>query len=130
MRPGFHGNGRDRRRPARCFAKTGRGVGHTIAQPRIPINREKITAFCRKWKLREFALFGSVLRDDFRLDSDVDVLVALGPDHGLSLFDWVDMIEELKELFGRNVDLVEKETLRNPFRRHSILTNRQVIYAA
>jgi len=100
------------------------------AQPRIPIDQETIAEFCRKWRITEFALFGSVLRDDFRPDSDVDVLVRLQPDHGLSLFDWVDMIEELKQMFGRNVDLVEREGLRNPFRRHSILTSKQVIYAA
>ncbi len=104
-------------------------AGHT-AQPRIPVDRGRIAAFCRKWRIAEFALFGSVLRDDFRPDSDVDVLVRLQPDHGLSLFDWADMIEELKLMFGRSVDLVDRDELRNPFRRHSILTNQQVIYAA
>ncbi len=100
------------------------------AQPRIAIDHERIAEFCRKWHIREFSLFGSVLRDDFRPDSDVDVLVRLQPDHGLSLFDWVDMVEELRQMFGRNVDLVEGQGLRNPFRRHSILTSKQVIYAA
>ena len=99
-------------------------------QPRIPIDQERIADFCCKWRIAEFALFGSVLRDDFRPDSDVDILVSLRPDHGLSLFEWVDMIEELKVIFGRNVDLVDKQGLRNPFRRHSILTTKQVIYAA
>ena len=100
------------------------------AQPRIPIDRLRIGEFCRKWRVREFALFGSVLRDDFRDDSDVDVLVQLQPEHGLSLFDWADMVEELKQMFGRPVDLVERDGLRNPFRRHSILSNKQVIYAS
>ena len=100
------------------------------AQPRIPIDYQRIAEFCRKWRISEFALFGSVLRDDFGPDSDVDVLVRLQPDHGLGLFDWVDMIEELKRMFGRKVDLVERQGLRNPFRRHSILTSKQVIYAA
>jgi predicted nucleotidyltransferase len=100
------------------------------ARPRIPIDRERIAEFCRKWRVREFALFGSVLRDDFGPDSDVDVLVRLQPGHGLNLFDWVNMIEELKGIFGREVDLVELEGLENPFRRHSILTSQQVIYAA
>ena len=99
-------------------------------QPRIPIDRERIGEFCHKWRVIEFSLFGSVLRDDFRPDSDVDVLVRLHPDHGLSLFDWVDMIEELKQMFGREVDLVERQGLRNPFRRHTILTGKKVIYAA
>jgi len=98
--------------------------------PRIPIDRDKIAEFCRRWRVVEFSLFGSVLRDDFGPDSDVDVLVRLQPDHGLSLFDWVEMIEELKRMFGRGVDLVEREGLLNPFRRHSILASKQVIYAA
>jgi hypothetical protein len=99
-------------------------------KPRIDIDMSRIAEFCRKWKITELALFGSVLRDDFRPDSDVDVLVRLQPGHGLSLFDWVDMIEELQQLFGRPVDLVEREGLQNPFRRYSILTSKQVIYAA
>ncbi len=96
----------------------------------IDVPTERIAAFCRKWRVTEFALFGSVLRDDFGPDSDIDVLVELGPNHGLSLFDWVDMIGELKALFGREVDLVSKRGLRNPFRRHEILTTREVIHAA
>jgi predicted nucleotidyltransferase len=59
----------------------------------------------------------------------VDVLVSFDPDIPWSLFDWIDMIDELKEIFGREVDLVEKSGLRNPFRRREILQNRQVVYA-
>jgi predicted nucleotidyltransferase len=102
----------------------------TPMAPRIEIDPDKIDAFCRKWKIAEFALFGSVLREDFRPASDVDILVSFQPDADWSLYDWVDMIEELKQLFGRNVDLLEKTGLRNPFRRHEILTTREVIYAA
>lgn len=98
--------------------------------PRITVDREKIAAFCRRWKITEFALFGSVLRDDFRPDSDVDVLVAFAPDSQRSLHDFEMMELELQDLFGRTVDLVQKRLLRNPFRRHHILTNRQVLYAA
>jgi hypothetical protein len=97
---------------------------------RIDIPGDRITEFCRKWKIAELALFGSVLRDDFRPDSDVDVLVSLSGDAHWDLFDWVDMIEELKVIFGREVDLVEKSGLRNPFRRHAILSSKEVIYAA
>jgi hypothetical protein len=95
----------------------------------ISIPRDKIAEFCQKWKIVEFALFGSVLREDFRPDSDVDVLVSLSDDAHWDLFDWVDMIEELKVIFGREVDLVEKSGLRNPFRRHAILTTKEVVYA-
>ena len=89
-----------------------------------------IRTFCRKWKIREFSLFGSVLRKDFRPDSDVDVLVEFEPDHCWSLYEVVDMKEELQTLFGRNVDLVMKGGLRNPIRRREILRTRQVVYAA
>ena len=98
--------------------------------PRIPIDRERIAEFCRRWGIREFSLFGSVLRDDFRPDSDVDVLVALDPASQRNLDDWLRMEEELGSLLGHRVDLVEKSGLRNPFRRHSILRSRQVVYAA
>ena len=91
---------------------------------------DQIAAFCQKWKITELAVFGSVLRDDFRPESDVDVLVSFTDDAHWSLYDWVDMQEELKGMFGRDVDLVEKKSLHNPFRRHAILTTKQVIYAA
>ena len=97
---------------------------------KIGIPEEKIVKFCRRWKIAELALFGSALRDDFRPDSDVDILVSFGNDADWDLFDWVDMIEELKGIFGRDVDLVEKTSLRNPFRRHYILNTQKVIYAA
>ena len=97
---------------------------------RIAYDREKLTAFCRKWKVRELALFGSVLREDFRPDSDVDVLVTFEPDAGWSYWDWPDMVGELEKIFGREIDLVPKGGLRNPFRRHEILTTREVVYAA
>ena len=89
-----------------------------------------IEGFCRKWRVARFSLFGSVLREDFGPDSDVDVLVSFDPDSTWDLLDLVDMRDELKALFGRNVDLVEEEGLHNPFRRSSILSTRQVIYAA
>lgn len=96
----------------------------------IDVPRERIEAFCRKWKVREFALFGSVLRDDFRPDSDVDLLVTFEEGARYSLFDIVDMKAELEELFGREVDLVRKEQIVNPFRRQHILANHKVVYAA
>lgn len=96
----------------------------------IEIDLQKIEQFCQQYKVGEFALFGSVLREDFRPDSDVDVLVTLQPNNGISLYDWIDMIDELKEIFGRNVDLVDKEGLKNPIRRKRILETCEVVYAA
>jgi len=95
---------------------------------RIAIPMEKIADFCRRWKVREFSLFGSVLREDFRPDSDVDVLVSFERDSKWSLWDIVRMREELMQFFGRDVDIVEKEAMRNPFRRHEILRTHQVVY--
>lgn len=96
----------------------------------IEFPEERIADFCRRRKVTELALFGSVLRDDFGPDSDIDVLVTFTPDCGWSLFDLVEMQEELKDIFQRDVDLVEKEGLRNPFRRHEILNSMEVVYAA
>ncbi|HKI03416.1 MAG TPA: nucleotidyltransferase family protein [Thermoanaerobaculia bacterium] len=96
----------------------------------VPLPLEAISAFCRKWQVEELSLFGSVLRDDFLPESDVDVLVAFIPGARVSLFDFVEMQEELERIFQRKVDLVSKGGLRNPFRRHEILNTRQLVYAA
>jgi hypothetical protein len=101
-----------------------------MTRAKIDIPIDQIEDFCKRWKIAEFSIFGSALRDDFSPRSDVDVLISFEPDFPWSLFDWIDMIEELKNILGRQVDLVEKSGLRNPFRRHEILNNRQVIYAA
>lgn len=98
----------------------------------VPIDQEAIAGFCRKWGVRELALFGSVLTDEFRPDSDVDVLITFAdprPDLGPWLERLDTMREELEALFGRRVDLVEKKLVRNPFRRQHILTSRRIIYA-
>jgi uncharacterized protein len=101
-----------------------------MARAKMALPMGAIIDFCRKWRITEFSLFGSILRDDFGPASDVDVLVALPPDVPWSLFDWMDMIEELKLIFGREVDLVEKSGLRNPFRRRAIMKHREILYAA
>ncbi|MEE9910392.1 MAG: nucleotidyltransferase family protein [Deltaproteobacteria bacterium] len=101
-----------------------------MAQPRIDIPMESIKAFCAKWKVAEFSLFGSVLRDDFQLDSDIDVLLSFKDNSAWSLYDFVDMKDELKSIFGREVDLIEKEAIRNPYRRCSMLAEHEVLYAA
>ena len=97
----------------------------------IPIDDEAITRFCRKWQIAELSLFGSVLRpEEFRDDSDVDVMVTFDQDARWSLFDFVDMEDELTQLFGRKADLLSKRALKNPFRRHEILSTAKVFYAA
>jgi predicted nucleotidyltransferase len=96
----------------------------------LQIPYKEIADFCRQWSITELALFGSVLREDFRPDSDVDVLVSFADNAHWSLFDLVEMTEKLEAIFGRGVDLVEKKALRNPFRRYAILPGREIVYAA
>jgi hypothetical protein len=89
-----------------------------------------LESFCIRWKVTEMALFGSVLSTNFRPDSDIDILVTFAPKAHWSLFDLVSMQQELEELLGRPVDIVERGSLRNPFRRRSILANMEIVYAA
>ncbi len=99
----------------------------------IPIERGIVEAFCRKWKISELALFGSVLRDDFRPDSDVDVLVSFAQEADWSLLDHMAMEEELAGILGRKVDLVSRRAIErsaNRIRRQAILGSAEVVYAA
>ena len=97
----------------------------------IDIPKEEVAAFCHRWQIKELALFGSALRDDFRPDSDVDVLVQFDAEARHTLFDMVFMQEELQRIFGRKVDLVSRrgiETSRNYIRRRAILESAEVVY--
>ena len=100
-----------------------------MATVQLPIPHKEIATFCKRWKVTEFSLFGSVLRADFRPDSDVDVLVTFFEKAEISLFDLVQMKLELEEFFHRSVDVIEKDALENPFRKREILRTAQVIYA-
>jgi len=100
---------------------------------KIGISEVQIAAFCRRWRIIELALFGSVLRDDFGPESDVDVLVAFAPDADWGLLDHLRMEHELAELLGRPVDLLTRravERSHNPLRRQDILSTAEVVYAA
>jgi len=101
-----------------------------IVRDRLHVSPSQVAAFCQRWKIVELALFGSILREDFRPSSDVDILISLAPDHGWSLFDWVDMQQELEGMFQRKVDLVDKRGLKNPYRRAEIMKTYQVLYAS
>jgi hypothetical protein len=101
--------------------------------PRVAIERSKVGEFCRRWRIAELALFGSVLRDDFRPDSDVDVLVTFESDAHWSLFDHVSMQEELGVILGRRVDLVTRaavERSSNWIRKKAILSSAESYYVA
>lgn len=98
---------------------------------RLDIDRHALEEFCLRWKIRELSLFGSVVRDDFGPDSDVDVLVTFQDDADWSLWDHYDMREELKKLFSRNVDLVTRRSVErshNWIRRKSILESAEPVY--
>lgn len=99
----------------------------------IDIPQQKVADFCQRWKIIEFALFGSVLREDFHSESDVDVLVTFAPNAAWTLFDHVDMQDELSRLFGRKVDLVSRrgiERSQNERRRQAILESARPFYVA
>jgi uncharacterized protein len=92
--------------------------------------RDMLADVCRRWRVSELAVFGSVARGAPRPDSDVDLLVSFQSGSPWSSLDLVDMREELAGLFGRRVDLVEESAIRNPYRRASILRDKSVLYAA
>jgi len=99
----------------------------------VPIPHVQIEAFCRKWRITELALFGSVLRGDFNDESDVDLLVTFAPEANPSLLQRVQMVGELEKLFGRQIDLVERRAVvesPNYIRRREILDSVEVIYGA
>jgi predicted nucleotidyltransferase len=99
----------------------------------INIPPKKLDDFCRRWLVKEFALFGSVLRDDYNQDSDLDILVTFAPEADWSLFDHLRMEHELAELLGRKIDLVNKRSVvqnYNWIRRREILNTAEVVYVS
>jgi uncharacterized protein len=112
-----------------------RGGNQMITQIPVPIDLpyETIQSFCEQWNITEFALFGSVLRDDFRDDSDIDVLVSFADNATITLFDMIAMADELETIFNRKIDLMTKRSIEqseNFIRRDNILKTTQVIYAS
>ena len=100
---------------------------------RIDIPSEQVAAFCERWSITKLALFGSVLRDDFGPDSDIDVLAEFGKEAHHTLFDMDQMEEELGEILGREVDLVELagvERSKNYIRRKAVLQSAETIFAS
>jgi predicted nucleotidyltransferase len=104
-----------------------------VRQQNYQFPLDAIAAFCQKWRIVEFALFGSVLRDDFGPDSDIDALVRFAPDTHYSLFTYAGMENELSDLLGRSVDLIDRAGLEhssNARLRQEILDTVEVLYAA
>ena len=108
-----------------------RTMNTEILYSRLKITPTQLTEFCQNVQITELALFGSILRDDFRPDSDIDILVTFTPDCKISLLDFVRLEYDLEDWLHRKVDLVEKEAVENDFnwiRRREILNHYQVLY--
>lgn len=98
----------------------------------LPIPSEEIAKFCRRWRIRELALFGSALRDDFSSDSDLDFLVDFEQDTDWGLLEHIQMQQELEALVQRGVDLITRRALlRSPnwLLRQEILKTARVFFS-
>ena len=101
--------------------------------PNLQVDPDRLAALCEKWKIARLELFGSVLREDFGPESDVDVLVSYRPDAEWSLMDTVEIESELSTLFGRRVDLVSRRAVERSYnwvRRRAILGSARNLHAA
>ena len=96
----------------------------------IFLNYNDIVFLCEKYNINELSIFGSSVRGDFTENSDVDILVSFNKDSEITLFDIMDLEKEFSQLLKREVDIVEKESLKNPIRKNRILSTREIIYAA
>jgi uncharacterized protein len=97
----------------------------------IDVPDAAVADFCRKWRVTQIEVFGSALREDFRPDSDVDLLVTFERGSQADLFDLIKMRDEMSELIGRPADLFERagvEKSRNPYRKQAILSSAQPVY--
>lgn len=95
----------------------------------IPLN--VLQDFCIKWKIKTFYIFGSILRDDFKNNSDIDVMVEFSSDAEWTLLDHVEMRDELASLSGRSIDLLTKKSIersQNKTRKEEILRTAKAIY--
>ena len=100
---------------------------------RLGIPKERLAAFCRRWGIAELAVFGSVLREDFGPQSDLDIMITSGPETAWSLLDHLRMKRELTRLVKRRVDLFTRRAVEqspNWTRRREILDSAEAVYAA
>jgi uncharacterized protein len=102
-------------------------MGHEL--DRLGVSEQALARIAREFGVYEFALFGSALRDDFRSDGDVDLLVEFAPDRRVSLFHLIRLQHRLEDLLGRSVDLVPKDGLK-PSVRAEVLASARRVYAA
>jgi uncharacterized protein with HEPN domain/predicted nucleotidyltransferase len=101
----------------------------TAVKERLQASPSQIADFCQRWNIIELALFGSILRDDFRPDSDIDILASFARNTSWNIFDFIQMQEQLETMLGRDVDLTQKQQINNPFSRSQILATCHIIYS-
>ncbi|HEX3527670.1 MAG TPA: nucleotidyltransferase domain-containing protein [Thermoanaerobaculia bacterium] len=103
----------------------------TLVNKRLKVAPGALAAFCRKWHIAKLEVFGSLLREDFGNDSDVDFLVSFEPGKGPADMSWFQVKEELAELVGRKVDVLDRrlvEQSRNLYRKHHILSEAKAVH--
>ena len=106
-------------------------INKNIIYQRLGIHPQKLADFCQKYQIIELCLFGSIIRDDFTPDSDIDIIVTFSPNTTMSLLQFIDLEYQFQNLLKRDVDLVEKAVIEKDFnwmRRQEILNNYKVIY--
>ena len=96
----------------------------------IFLNYDEVICLCKKYFIIELSIFGSSIRDDFTQNSDVDILVSFEKNSKITLFDIMELEKKFSQLLSRKVDIVEKESLKNPIRKNKILSTCEIIYAA
>jgi predicted nucleotidyltransferase len=96
----------------------------------IFLNYNDVVSLCKKYYIIEMSIFGSSIRDDFTEDSDIDILVSFEQNSEITLFEIIELEKEFSRIINREVDIVEKESLKNPIRKNKILSTREIIYAA
>lgn len=96
----------------------------------ITLSEENIKVLIQKYNIKELAVFGSSIRNDFNSQSDIDFLIEFNNSESISFFDLIDIQVYLENITGRSVDLVEPESLDNPYRREAILSSKEIVYVA
>ena len=105
----------------------------TLLNERLKVAPGDLAAFCRTWQIAKLEVFGSLLRQDFGADSDVDFLVSFAPGKGPAGMSWFQIKEELARLVGRKVDVLDRRLLeqsRNLYRRHHILREATAVHGS
>ena len=96
----------------------------------VSLDYNEVINICKKYFIKELSLFGSSIRDDFTQNSDIDILVSFEQNLTITLFDIIELEDELSKIFNKEVAILEKESLKNPIRKNKILSTREIIYAA